>query len=958
MKANLYPGRGSWPDWNDPEILQRDQLPAHAYMIPFPDLASCRHAITENRRYASPYVLMLNNGWEYRRYPNILQMPENILSFRSGFDPVAVPSNNPPPDASESPAIPAAGYPFPIVPPLIPQEQPVLVYRRTCRLPLFWGGLRKHLVLQGISAACHVFLNGRPVGYAQGTGLPASFDVTAVLHDGDNELFVLTYPDCSASYLENTAARPWPGLIRDAYFEAVPPIYLHDLQLATRPAAGQDADVWQLELRLSVLSYRISLDSPQIRLLLCKDQEIVSDSNWPVSLKPADPLRHPSPAQTTGELAVSLQIAGIQAWSDENPALYDLYIDIEERGSRELVCVHQLVGFRQIGCRNRRLLINGQPVQLKAVAWPARTASQDGSPDSRALAGELRQIRQNHFNALYIRDFPADPILLELCDIFGLYIIDEAPVGARHELVDRLVQADPVWRAAALDRLERLIRRDINHPCVVLWSADYFRTNAPGAGFLAEHARKLDSTRFLHLIDTDDVSRDLDRQSADLVWPGHAATGGCGRCYCTWSATPPAALREFRQMLKPLTVRAVDAAAGAFVFTNLMHWTSANYFTIGWLLLRNGKVMLSGALDSVRAGPGEDTYVDLWYGDQSFGDGADYLLRFEMAYAGDCLWAEEGTASFSCEFSLVQAALEPPAPQRAGGRLRLESDRHHLIVSGSRFWLVFNQVSGTLESWRVGDKELIAANNGLAALPSRQPDFFDGKLGEVWRKAGYDRLQPFVLSVQQGCDGQSAVVEMVMQLAAPGRPAVFEWISRYEIYASGEMRLFASMTPLGEGLPPPPCFGFSLLARGEYSGIGWYGRGPAPGFYRLHQGCGSGLFQHNSPNERNDGRSDGQIGAVQQVPADIYSDVRWLSLRDQNGFGLQVRSDRPFAFAVGPDPAGYPFNALFNGRQENRPLLVRLFSQTAETSAAQPLKAVWYFSPVVFDASRGADRRD
>jgi hypothetical protein len=91
MKANLYPGRGTWPDWNNLEILQREQLPAHAYRVPFPDLASCRHAVADNRRYLSPYVILLDQNWEYRQYPNILQMPENILSFRSGFEPADVP---------------------------------------------------------------------------------------------------------------------------------------------------------------------------------------------------------------------------------------------------------------------------------------------------------------------------------------------------------------------------------------------------------------------------------------------------------------------------------------------------------------------------------------------------------------------------------------------------------------------------------------------------------------------------------------------------------------------------------------------------------------------------------------------------------------------------------------------------------------------------------------------------
>ncbi len=950
MKANIYPGRGTLPDWNDLNIQNRERMPAHAYLIPFPDVLSCKHAVADNQRYVSPYVIHLNSGWECRYYPDILQLPESILSFRSGFEPAEVPGGLEPVD---QPMDSDPGYPFPVMPPLVPAEQPVIVYRKTCRLPLLWGGLRKRLVLIGSSAACHVFVNGRLSGYTQGSCLPAEFDITNNLHEGDNELFILAYSRCEGSYLENQAIRPLVGLIRDIYFEAVPPISIYDLQTRTVPVPEDEG--WRLDFSVQLISYRIALTSPQVKISLWKDEECLSETSWPVSLNSVDNLDFASPVQTVGLLNANLPISGIIPWQDENPQLYDLFISVEERGNRELVCVHQTIGFRCLTREDGEYLINGRPLQLRAVCWPENYLNGDSQKRIRQMIRSLRQIRLNNLNALYIRNYPADPILLELCDIYGIYVIDEAPLEVSHPLLLASLQNDPNWRAAAVERMNRLIRRDFNHPCVVMWSAGLFREKSAVVDMIARQARLLDDTRWLHVLDTPDLSADLDgwrtpqKDYADLSWLSYPS--GLGRCFFSWGNQSDTLLNELKQMMRPLDISAIDATNGAFLVKNRQQWTTAGHFQVDWVLLRNGRLILSGELDNIRGEPGSEQYLEIWYGEQHFDDGADYVLRFEVSYAEPCLWADSGDEVFFTEFVLASAERNDlNRTSQSGGRLRLESDRHHLIISGSRFWLVFNRVNGTLESWRSGDKELIAASlsngsigiSGLHASIERPPEYLDAPWLAIWREAGYDQLKHQVISTQEGCDGQSAVIEMMIRLAAPGKPALFDLITRYEIRASGDLRIYAGLTPLESDLPMLPGFGLKMNLKSDYSQINWYGTGLKYCFCHLHNSCRSGLFSN----------SQTDLGTKADLPsakAGLFPDTRWLTLKDKTGFGLMVRSDQLFGFAARPAGMPDPLAGLTEGKIERKALGLQIFQQLAISCHASPVRASWYFSPIVSD---------
>ena len=326
---------------------------------------------------------------------------------------------------------------------------------------------------------------------------------------------------------------------------------------------------------------------------------------------------HP-PVQTIGVLEASLELTDILPWCDEQPNLYDLYLNIEDRNGRDLVSVHHSVGFRMIDWKSGRLTVNGRAVQMRAVSWgesnePAWSGSNLG-PVTRLLT----LFKKNRLNTIYFRDNPPDPILLDLCSILGFYVIEDAPFDV----------ADPDWLAQwpgqdpdlllnlALDKLERTIRRDYNQPCVLSWSAgilaqSQIRGRTAWLGRLVEQIHQLDPTRPIHGWDIPGIATELDQwltagsltRPADLSWmlgipPSQAVQKSAnqqtaiqptadrltapwsqpssrsdnGRCYYALSQ-PVSLLSGIAALFPPIVIQATDAAAGRFLVHNQLAWT-------------------------------------------------------------------------------------------------------------------------------------------------------------------------------------------------------------------------------------------------------------------------------------------------------------------------------------------------------------------------------------------------
>ncbi len=526
MPVQLFPGRGEPPDWNGLQTLALQRLPPHAYLIQFPDQYSCQAALSNNRRYLSPSVIMLNGEWDFKLYDSILDMPENILSFRSGFAPVNVPGAWQL-QGFAVPQVAGPAYPFPVCPPYVPAQAPVGVYRRRLTLPLAWSKVRKRLVLTGVRAALHIFVNSKPAGYSQGSGLPAEFDITPYLHDGDNELFIIVYSWCDGSYLEYCDDFLLHGILRDVYLEAIPTLSIFDVSHTMQPVDGVASGRWQLRVQVQLLSYRISMETPNLRISLWQDDELITQTESLVPLKPADKERFDGPVQAMGQVTTVLHCTDIVPWHAEAPHLYDLFVTMLDRSGQEIGCVQQSVGFRILSWQQGVLCLNEKPLKLIAVQRREWQADFGPTVPIETMLADIRQMKLNHINTVRLIGDPPDPIWLELCNIFGLYVIADqavtlAGVPSQGQAIAHIpdpfhlgqnLVASPSpgtgetdWSDSLRDRIERLVLRDRSQPCVIAWSLGRSVTDGSLAEFdmilqpadyqtMIRRIRSLDQTR-------------------------------------------------------------------------------------------------------------------------------------------------------------------------------------------------------------------------------------------------------------------------------------------------------------------------------------------------------------------------------------------------------------------------------------------------------------------------------
>lgn len=337
-----------------------------------------------------------------------------------------------------APAYTNIRYPFPVDPPAVPNENPVGEYRRRFEHPGLAEGEHAVLRFEGVDSSFSVWVNGVAVGWGTGSRLATEFDVTALIRAGENTVAVRVLQWSAATYLEDQDMWWVSGIFRS-------------VSLRTRPVGGID-------------EHRIRADydatTGEARLLV--------ETDVPATV------RIPELA-VNGTAGETMVISSVEPWTAETPRLYDAEI----ASAGETLRVR--IGFRTLKIVDGELLVNGSPIRLRGVnrhEWHPDTGR---TLDVATMLRDIELLKTHNINAVRTSHYPPDPRFLDLCDEHGLYVIDECDVETHGFVHAGWVQnppADPRWRAAMLDRAERMLARDRNHPSVIMWSLG----NEAGAG--------------------------------------------------------------------------------------------------------------------------------------------------------------------------------------------------------------------------------------------------------------------------------------------------------------------------------------------------------------------------------------------------------------------------------------------------------------------------------------------
>jgi len=529
-------------DYQNHHIFARNVRPAHSGLIPFAE----RTAALSGEKGASPWFMSLNGTWKfhYAEAP-FLAPPEFQQSDFDDrdWDDITVPGNWQM-QGYGRPHYTNIMYPIPVDPPNVPSDNPTGSYRRRFYLPEGWAERRVFLRFEGVDSAFHVWVNGRPVGYSQGSRTPAEFDITAMVGPGANTLAVRVYQWSDGSYLEDQDMWWLSGIFRDVYLYATPQIHIRDVW--AKPELDENYQDGRLALRFLVDSYRPAGDaaggggggsqddqSGQVTVkaeLLDADDRPVAAVEIPLpqplsqgqsqgdqaGVAFAPPEYRLSPEAVPAavhELQAVMDVEAPHKWTAETPYLYKLLITLEDASGEVLEIMALHTGFRTVEIKNGNLLVNGVPVMIKGVNRHEMHPILGRAVPYETMVQDVILMKTHNINAVRTSHYPDDPKFYDLCDRYGLYVWDEADLECHgFQLagdINRLSN-DPDWEATYIDRMRRMVERDKNHPCVVVWSMG----NEAGFGCnheaMAAWTKKTDPSRPVH------YERDLEAKVADF----------------------------------------------------------------------------------------------------------------------------------------------------------------------------------------------------------------------------------------------------------------------------------------------------------------------------------------------------------------------------------------------------------------------------------------------------------
>lgn len=394
-----------------------------------------------------------------------------------------------------------------VSPPDVPTNfNPVGHYRRTFTVPETWDGKRIRLHFEGVESAYYVWVNGEYVGYSEDSFDGHEFDVTNLLRKGENNISVQVFRWSDGSWMEDQDFIRLSGIFRDVYLYASPKVHIQDFQIDATLASNYTDGILKTSVWVSNFTGASSGDYT-VELSLYDEStgsEVIPAEKKSLSAIPGD----------GGEKDVYFEIpySSPKLWSAEDPNLYVAVIVLKDKDGKVTEVHSNRVGFRKIELKRNSdgimvYYINNSPIKFRGVD------RHDLDPDSgRAVPFErmeqdIRIMKRFNINGLRMSHYPNDPRMYDLCDKYGIYVIDEANVET-HGALSEIPKSSDLWRGMAVDRMRSMVQRDKNHPCVVIWSLG----NESGNGnvFASEHqaAHQIDSTRYTHY--------EQDNDNADL----------------------------------------------------------------------------------------------------------------------------------------------------------------------------------------------------------------------------------------------------------------------------------------------------------------------------------------------------------------------------------------------------------------------------------------------------------
>ncbi|NWQ40753.1 beta-galactosidase subunit alpha [Bacillus sp. EB106-08-02-XG196] len=958
-------------DWENLAVLQRGRLPERAYFLSFTDEHS---ALTYERGNAQGFKL-LNGSWKFHYADNPALAPEHF--FQAGYDvsdwdELAVPSHWQM-NGYGKPHYTNVQYPFPVDPPHVPTENPTGSYRRSFYIPTEWLLQKVILRFEGVDSAFHVWVNGQEVGYSQGSRIPTEFDISSYIYEGDNTLAVRVYQWSDGTYIEDQDMWWLSGIFRDVYLLAKPKVHIQDFFVKPILDEQYKDTILSIDTVIENGTYQ-ALENYQLEYrLLDQEGNLVSVKQKQVFL----------PNNQNASVHIDIPVANPEKWSAEHPYLYHLLLTLKDASGNSIEVIPNKTGFRSIELKDGVLLVNGAAIKFKGVN------RHDSHPDLgravplEAMEKDVLLMKQHNINSVRTAHYPNDPRFYDLCDVYGLYVIDEADlethgfeyVGDGNQLSD-----DPAWEEAYVDRAKRMVSRDKNHPSIIMWSL------GNESGFGCNHAamgkwiKENDQTRLIHyegetrsIMNQDENNPKRDSvvsdvhttmytaidlleqlgQRTDLSKPHilceyiHAMGNGPGGIKEYWDLfykykrlqggfvwewcdhgirqytdggeeyfayggdfgdtpndynfvidglvspdrIPSPGLIEYKKVIEPVHVEAVDLEKGEVKITNRYDFISLSHLNLSWSIEADGKLIDKGVVPVPAVAPGETMTLEIPYKLPAvIQPDTDYWLNLQFTLAADTLWAKTGYEIAWGQFELpVMSTFESIVVPSFHQPLSCLEKNQKLFVQGEDFQVEFDLVYGTMDSWTYRGINLLEEGPKLQFWRALIDN--DHRSAAEWKRYGLHWLQHRVDAVEwQQAEGEKVVITSSVRIAPP----ILAWGIRvtytYTISNNGVISIDVKGCPEGNGPKTFPRIGLQMKLPARFNDVSWYGRGPGEAY--------------------SDSKQANRVGVYANKVEELYTpyiypqengnrhEVRWVSLTNIGGLGFVAAGEPVLDFSA------------------------------------------------------------
>ncbi len=924
---------------NDFDVYEHNKLAGRSYFIPYTDKNLLLKQNSLSERYSSDTVTVISGDWKFRYFEKISRLPTTIDTDTMSFDDIKVPSTWQR-TGYENPCYLNTRYEFPMTLPNVPEEMSVGVYMKKFNIS---NKANPIITFLGVCSSLTLYVNGRYVGYSEGSHNSAEFSLDGFVVEGENELLAIvskwsngTYLECQDMFREN-------GIFRDVYITENPSEYVFDFHAITR----EKSEGYSLEVNADILGE--SLNGKILCAELVRDGELIAVKEAPASYK----------------TNLDFGILNVKRWSAETPELYTLIISLKN-GENVIQCLKHNIGFKTVKIDGEKFFFNSKLIKFKGVNHHDTHEKTGYVMSCEDLLKDILLMKKLNVNAVRMSHYPPDPILLYLCDEYGLYVIDEADIethGTQNDenlkptLKPNIISNDSAWLPRYDDRVMRMYERDKNHPSITMWSLGNESGGWKNHDECCKHLKEVTDipVHYEGAIRTPRGSYDVISEMYQIpmllekigkhklgkryknkphflceychamgVGPGSLEdywnliytyenlTGGCiwewadhsvyhenGKYKYTYGGDHGERIHDDNFCVDGLVypdrtphtgayemknvyrpIRCAKSGENTYSFRNTKAFTDSSDIKISYELIENGVVTDRGEVDTVIP-PLESKTVTI--GHKSVGKDKDCHITFIYTdLSGEEIAKEQ----------IVLSEKIPEIQPANEGKLEVSQDKNSYVVNFEKGSIAFSKKDGKLLSYKIDGNEYVSDGKGFTANIYRPHLDNDRNIVKEWKKKGFDALKSEFKEIK--CREKSGVVKVKTEwnLCFENKP-VYEFELKFRIYPDGTVFVKSEIEIIKFSFKPVelPRFGVNIKLDKSLQNVEYYGLGDLENLPDFKEQSIMGVYSSDV-----DGLN---VDYIRPQDNGNHGGCRYVKLSDGEGKGVVIRAvENPFSFSV------------------------------------------------------------